>query len=77
MYTAFSLGWGSEAQPWLGKTSGAVLLGGEVGVLQQGRGRAARLATQTHGKGAAGWGPGEARPRTVVIAGTSLGLVWL
>lgn len=39
VYTAFFPGLGFEAsQHWLGKASGAVLLGGEAGVLPRGRG---------------------------------------
>lgn len=43
VYTAFFPGLGLEAQHWCGKANGAVLLGGEVGVLKQGSGMAALL----------------------------------
>lgn len=38
LFTVFCPGLGLEAQHQLGKVSGDVLLGGEGGVLQQGRG---------------------------------------
>lgn len=77
VFTVFCPGLGLEAWHWLGKASGAVLLGGEGGVLQQaGVWGPAQLA-QTHREVDAGWGPEEAGPCTVVIAGTSVELIRL